>query len=208
MRCVIEKIVFDDNRHEVTVTACGEEYIITEKDFFTLGSAEDGEVEIEKLAFAEQKLKCIKKAENILSYSPSSVSALAKKLEKSFGGEVVEQVILLFIEKGFLNDSELSSRLASDIAAKRRWGKIRIAAYLREKGFIKEDITNAIDEIDESVFEENICFLARKRHDEGKVDLNDKKSISKLFAFLYRLGYSWEDSQKAITSIKEPPDEN
>ena len=197
----VENIIVCEDKNEVILQANGESYTVTNSDFVSLGVG--GCVDLEKLTFAAEKLSCIKKAENYLSYNDLSKRKLREKLKKHFGDEVIEAVISLLEDKGYINDQSLSERLAVNLAEKRRFGKARIKAFLYEKGFSTEDIKSALDSVDEEKLTENLEYFIRT---EGrKYNLSDRKSKAKFINYLYRLGYSWDEIKHALNEYS--PDE-
>jgi len=194
----VESVIVHDDRHEITVSCGGEDYLITESDFLSLGISESGEVDCEKLSFAAEKLSCIKKAQSYLSNGDLSVRKLTEKLKAKFVEEIISPVITLFIDKGYLDDARLAEQWTDELAEKRRWGKIRIKNYLYEKGFAREDITAALENADEAMFAENLVFLIKREAGSSKYDISDKKSTAKLCNFLFRTGYSWDEIRPAL----------
>lgn len=203
MLLAIEGVTVHEGSHELTVSCGGEEYLMTEADFLSMGISESGEADTEKLRFASEKLSCIKKAETYLSYSDFSEKKLKEKLNGKFEEEIISAVINLLSEKGYIDDSSLAGRWADELVKTRYWGRIRIKNYLYEKGFRREDIENALGCVNEEALEENLSFLIGRESSGGKYDLSDGKSKVKLSNYLYRMGYSWDEIKQTLTRYEK-----
>jgi len=200
MELPVTSVVSDGERHEITVE-CGSLYTITEADFLSLGIAQSGVADVEKLAFCAGKLVCIKKAADYLSYGDLSERRLREKLKAKFSPEVISAVIALFAEKGYIDDSSLAVRFASELARTRLWGQKRIAQYLYTKGYKKADIDAACKSLDDAQMEENLRELIEKT--APKADLSTPKSVSAYAAKLYRLGWDWDDIKRLLAEYSE-----
>lgn len=196
----VTSVAADTVRHELTVE-CGASYTITEADFLALKIAETGEADIEKLVFCADKLMCIKKAEDYLSYGDLSERKLREKLKGKFGENVIDAVVSLLVSKGYLNDGELAARFAYELARTRLWGRKRIAQYLFTKGFRREDIANACESLDSDSLAENLRELIEKT--APKADLSTPKAVSAYGAKLYRLGWDWDEIKPALAEYSK-----
>ena len=70
-------------------------------------------------------------------------------MEKDYEHQEVEEIIEWCIEQGYLNDAEWAERKAAQKAAK-GWERYKISAYLRHYGISREDITNALDALEDT----------------------------------------------------------
>lgn len=197
----VTSVIDDKASHEITVF-CGGEYRVTEADFLSLGIAESGECDTEKLEFCSQKLCCIKKSESYLSYGDHSEKKLREKLRNKFAPEVIDEVMMLLVRKGYVDDASLAERYVSELMRTRLWGKKRIAQYLMTKGFSRNDIENALESADDEAYHDNLITLIEKNI--SKYDLSDRNSVSKFMNSLYRSGYDWDEIRSAVSDyIKE-----
>ncbi len=197
----VTSVIADKASHEISVV-CGGEYRITEADFLSLGIAGSGECDTEKLEFCAQKLTCIKKAESYLSYGDHSEKKMREKLKGKFPDEVIDTVIKLLVKRGYIDDTSLAARYASELARTRLWGKKRIAQYLFAKGFRRDDIENAVESMDDETYRGNLMALIDKSI--SKYDTDDRASVAKFMNTLYRNGYGWDEIRSALSDyIKE-----
>lgn len=196
----VTSVAADRAKHEITVE-CGGTFTVTESDFLALGIAETGKADPEKLAFCADKLACIKKSENYLSYGDLSERKLREKLKDKFPAEVIDAVIKLLVSKGYINDSDLAERYAAELARTRLLGKKRISQYLYEKGFKREDISNACESLDDEQMNNYLRELVEKT--APKADLSTPKTVSAYAAKLYRLGWEWDDIKSALAEYSK-----
>lgn len=196
----VTSVTADKASHEITVV-CGGEYRITEADFLSLGIAETGEADTDRLSFCDSKLRCIKKSESYLSYGDHSEKKMREKLKGKFEEDVIDEVMKLLVKRGYIDDASLAERYASELARTRLWGRKRIAQYLFTKGFCRSDIENACGSVDDETYHENLLALIEKS--VSKYDLSDRTSVSKFMNTLYRNGYGWDEIKSALSDYVE-----
>lgn len=197
---LVKDIVRDENKGEAFVELESDTYHITMSDLLTSSIAVGDELDEEKLeflGFADSKLSCIKKAFVFLSYGDMSERKLRTKLGKSFETNVVSTVIELMIAKRYIDDEALSIRMAENYQRSKLYGKAKIRSELFMKGFSAENISNALSELDESVYEESIFTLLEKKCADKAV-LADFGAKKKLSAYLFRLGFSYDEIVNAM----------
>lgn len=197
---LVKDIVRDENKGEAFVEVESDTYHITMSDLLKSSIAVGDELDGEKLGFlgfADSKLSGIKKAFVFLSYGDMSERKLRTKLEKSFEPDVVSAVVELMIAKRYIDDEALSIRMAEAYQRSKLYGKAKIRSELFMKGFSAENISNALSELDESVYEESILTLLEKKCADKAVlaDFNAKKKLS---AYLFRLGFSYDEIVNAM----------
>lgn len=200
MQLPVTSVSADQTRHEITVE-CGGTFVITEADFLALDIGRTAAADPERLAFFADKLACIKKSENYLAFGDLSERKLRDKLKDKFSVSVIDAVVGLLTEKGYLDDSRLAERFASELARSRLWGTKRIAQYLYSKGFKREDISNACDSLDGAFMSENLRELIEKT--APKADLSTPKAVSAYGAKLYRLGWDWDEIKSALSEYSK-----
>ena len=111
----VTRIYKDENSNEVTVVCNGESYRITVFDFEALKLEEGAEIDeetLDHLTSSVERLSCIKKAFDFLSYGDLSEKQLRDKLCRKFSKELSADVASLFVERGYVNDNELAKRYA------------------------------------------------------------------------------------------------
>lgn len=134
--------------------------------------------------------KTLGTALNILAYAPCTLKTLCDKLKrKGYSAEDIKDCAEYLYKKGYINEKELLFRTVQT-RAKKGYGKRRILAYLREKGFmphvIEENFDAACGDID-------FVMYCRERIRQTRSADPDK-----LLASLGRYGYEYTEIKKAI----------
>ncbi|MBO5870482.1 MAG: RecX family transcriptional regulator [Clostridia bacterium] len=190
----IEAILRDNNSNEAVVIVGGNSYRITVHDLDTIGLEEGSlvdEKEIELLNEAVERLLCIKKAFDFLSYGDLSEKQLRDKLCRKFPRELSSDVARLFVERGYVNDARLAERYAETFYEFKNMGLQRIRNELFRRGISKDDIENAIAKYESEDQYERIEVFIRKKYDISK--MNDIKYRQKVYSGALRAGFSGAD---------------
>jgi len=191
---------------EAIVTANGEEYRITIADL-EASAIQDGDV-VEEIGLiflteASEKLACIKKAFVYLSYRALPTRKLEQKLKQAgFSETAIEKSIPLLIKKGYLNDDELCFEYACALRDSKLFGASRLRKELYAKGFKRETIETALDAVyaDYDIETAVVSAINKKFSD---FDKEDRLQRAKVVAYLYRLGYSYDDINNAISAFEK-----
>ena len=142
-----------------------------------------------------KQCKAIKKGSDLLSYSASSERRLAERLKsKGVDRESAEFAASRLKKMGTINEAHDVERAVNGYI-KKLWGKKRIYKELCAKGYGREYITSALDEIDDDVFEQNCVILLKKKY---KILPSDPAEQKKIIASLVRYGYSFSEIKKAM----------
>ncbi len=186
---------------EALVETTSDKYLITMADFKRSGLCEGAEVDEdtrELLEAAGEKLGCIKKAFVYLSYRGLSVRAMRTKLKKAqFEEAAIDAAIELLVDRGYLNDEQLCLDTAKALASAKGFGPSRLRTELYGKGFEREDIDNALAELEFDGYE-TLHEMIRKKfpnYMEGNTDTRRK-----IVAYLSRLGYGYDMINNALES--------
>lgn len=103
----------DESAHEGELLVDGARYRVTEADYRSLGFAEGDfldESALEAVCTAAERLRCIRKAMDCLSYGDMSGKKLLGKLTGRFDRELASSVVELLRARGYLDDAALSAR--------------------------------------------------------------------------------------------------
>ena len=178
-------------------------FTVSAEMFFELGFSVNfsGEKELsrekyEEITLLAERHSAVKRGLSILSFGDNTKKGLAAKLRtKGFSREAAEYACEYLAESGYINEAESAKLLARDMAEKKLYGARRIAAALFEKGFSREAISAAEDEVD--VDFAAICAkrIAKMGGRELFVSPETKK---KAVAALLRYGFSYEDIKEAL----------
>ena len=154
-------------------------------------------MELDDEAFEELKRSSSKalerqKALEMLSRRPYSRKELTDKLiRRGTDEQSAEDCVSWLAERGFLDDGEYAGAVARHYAAK-GYGAGRVKSELRRRGIEREQADQTLAELGDNT-ERLDAFLARRL-----ADPNDRDSVRKVSAALFRRGYSWEEIRAAL----------
>jgi regulatory protein len=130
-----------------------------------------------------------------LGYSARSRSEMQKRLEKDeFAPEIIAAVLAELEARNWVNDAQFARDWVEDRAERKKYGKGRLAAELRRKGVDKDEVTAALDTV------EDADELARARSAAASrwkliEDETDREALQsekrRVAAFLQRRGFGW-----------------
>ena len=153
------------------------------------------EVTFDKLEENSRRCKAMKKGSDLLSYSASSERRLAQRLKsKGIDKESAEFAASKLKAMGVINE-ELDVERAVNTCLKKLWGKKRIYRELCAKGYEREYISSALDEVDDDVLAQNCKTLFKKKYKSLPTDPAEQK---KIVAALVRYGYSFSQIKYAM----------
>ncbi len=203
---LISSIVLKSDKHEAQVVANGESYLITEADFESLALCEGvfDDAVLDKLDECATRLACIKKAFSVLALGDMSEKRLAKKLGEKFEKDVALEVAALMKARGYIDEYSSAMRYASKSAEVKLWGPARIKNELLLRGYERDAVNNAVLALDEQLVFENAVFLVKKKM--SHYDIDDRKNKAKLYAYLQRMGYSFDVINSAVKEISKSGD--
>ncbi len=186
----IESIRRNDDSKEAVVICSGEYFKITVHDLDNFNIEEDDIVDedvFSSLSDASERLSCIKKAFDFLSYGDLSEKQLRDKLMRKFNKTLADDVSALFAERGYVNDLRLAERYAETFYEFKNMGLRRIRVELMRRGISKQNIDIALSKYEE---EDQLCRVeefVRKKYDVSRLD--DLNYRRKVYAGAVRAGF-------------------
>lgn len=188
---------------EAVVEVLNNKYKITIADL-EAGKIIEGDTatedDIEFLTAADEKLRCIKKAFNYLSYKAYSKRSLALKLKRAaFSDRAVEKVIGLLETKGYLNDAALCKEYAENLQKYKGYGALRIKKELYAKGFDRDCIDETVEALPKCA-EALITEQLRKKFPH--LNSSDRQARAKAVAYLSSRGYEYDEISNAISMLE------
>ena len=161
------------------------------------------EIQIKEKAFDDPELsRAFRTACNVLGYADRTEGYLREKLNgKKYDPEIVERVISMMKEKGFLNEERMLLRQVEYMSRVKLWGKRRILYEIPQKGYTKETLASfdiGCEELSSIDYVENCVKLIGKKKEEDP---------GKLFAFLTQYGYSGDEIRRAMKIARERKEE-
>ena len=163
-------------------------------------------MELDEDAFAALKRSSSRglerqKALELLSRRPHSRRELKDKLlRRGVSEEDAEDCVQWLSDRGFLDDEEYAGAVARHYAAK-GYGAGRLRSELQRRGIDRELAADTLSDLPDNAGKID-AFLARKL-----TDVNDRETVRKVSAALFRRGFSWEEIRAALrrfdSSIEE-----
>ena len=199
----IDSILRDDNSNEVVILCGRERFRITVFDFENLGFSEGdtiSEEEFSSLNDAVERLACIKKAFDYLSYGDLSEKQLKDKLCRKYPKELSAEVAELFVERGYVDDLRLAKRYVETFYEFKNMGLNRIRNELYRRGISKEYIDEAVSEYENEDQYDRIKQFICKKYDIYK--MNDIKYRQKVYAGALRAGFNGSDIGDVIRKFE------
>ena len=142
----------------------------------------------------------IRKGSDLLAYSSSSRKRLIDRLKnKGIDRETAESAASHLAKIGAINE-DLNAEHEVSSCLRKLWGKKRIYQELLAKGYEKEHIANAIEDISKDQMIENCVALFRKKHKMLPDDPNVRK---KIVGSLVRYGYTFDEIKRAFEIISK-----
>ena len=126
---------------------------------------------------------------------------LREKLEKKeYLPEVINETLEYMTEAGYINDADYAARYVQDALNLKRHGKRRIRQDLRQKGIDIEVIDEVLGETESDSSPALRALIEQK---SAGLDLGDRKHRARVFNFLVRRGYDFDEINTAIREFTE-----
>ena len=152
----------------------------------------------DSLLEASQVCQCYLKALNILSFGDNNMFALKVKLmRRGFSSDTAEKTVAMVTEKGYVREENVAAAEVKKCISK-LWGRTRILAQLRAKGFDSDSIDRAMLLVENTDFAENCYLLADKKFGFLPDEPNERK---KMAASLARYGYGPDEIKFAFKKM-------
>ena len=166
----------------------------------SLKYGEADEKTYDTLLYASQIHTAVKQGLSILSYGICSENALIRKLiSRGNSRDIAEIATEELKQNGYIDQDEDAAREAERGAIK-LWGKLRITASLREKGYSDDSIRYALTYLRASGVDyiENCAVLIRRRWRKIPSDPIERK---KMVAAVMRYGYTTDEIRAACRRL-------
>ena len=147
---------------------------------------------------SESNQTALSKALELLSKRSYSKAILKEKLLlRDFEENETSQAIKKLESLGFIDDKKFAENLVREYSEFKRYGRQRIKLKLREKKIPEEIASEALENIELEIEENNLKELVKKNLNKNK-NLSREKRYTRTLGFLLRRGFSYELSKKAL----------
>lgn len=156
--------------------------------------------QFDELECAGEFCAALNKGAELLSYGANSRRALELKLRRyGYDSELCSRVGEELCRRGLIREASDASSIVR-VCLRSGYGKSRIIAKLRQKGYGDEAVREALDGVDESVYTENCAALIKKKFGYIPSDADGRR---KMAASLARYGYSFSQIKAAMLAVKD-----
>lgn len=160
------------------------------------------EESLKKILVDEEYSKAKNQALRMVARYSYSKNQIRKKLkDKEYLDETIDKVIGFLEGYRFIDDEELARKMASDKIRINKYGRRRVANYLKNKGLEEEHIKNALEETcdDDTEFENALACGYKKLKSIKKKERNE--IYKKISYYLSYRGYSYSIIKKVLDKI-------
>ncbi|AEI44260.1 regulatory protein RecX [Paenibacillus mucilaginosus] len=156
----------------------------------------------------EEKNRAYLDAVRLLSSRLRSVHEIRSRLKlKGYGPELITGTVDRLRREGYLNDAEFAQMLTKQRIVSQKKGRHFIKQELQQKGIAKEEIQEAIAQVDEETEYEMARQLAEKRY-AGEMRKDPLKARRKIAGFLQRRGYPGSVVSRVLSGLPRHTDES
>lgn len=175
-------------------------YWVTQREYNQLPYAPGDDAdpaEIKKQIMLIQYPRGLKLAVSCLAKRACSKEEIRRALQRNYYDPEIVDLILYKLEKGgYLNDQDFCSRWIQ-YRSSAKYGANRIRQELRQKGVSEDDISTAMESIDEDEQLNAAVEIAVKKRQQAEKTADPYKTKAKIIQLLVRRGFSWSVAKKA-----------
>ncbi len=151
-----------------------------------------------KYSFLEAKAKL----EALCAYQERCSFELNNKmLEWGLDSEDREQLLAHLISHNFLNEERFAEAFCSGKVNIKKWGKIKIRQYLKQKRISDYSIKKGLSSINEDTYRKNIEKLASQKIKTLSNEKNAYNKKVKVFRFLSSKGYETDLIHEIVDAL-------
>lgn len=152
---------------------------------------------------ADQPLRARQKALRFLASKPRTEHEIRERLEQEgIAPNVQDDVLLWLRERGFVNDEAYAKAYVESRMQAGTLGSRRVANELRQKGIDRGVIEEALREDKRSRIDDSaVTSLAQRKWDQLHRETDARKRSKKVFDFLVRRGFSFDEAREAVREI-------
>lgn len=165
------------------------------------------EEDIRAIVRADELQQAYVQALRYLERKPRTSKEIAVRLtQKGFEAELIEQVIRRLEDERFVDDALYAEQWTKQRVYGHKKGRIWVKHELQQKGVSKEEIAQAIEQLEPERELESAIQAGLKKWRQTKGSVKERKQ--KTAAYLLRRGYPGELAYRAIRTIawQEPAD--
>ncbi|WP_426446969.1 RecX family transcriptional regulator [Paenibacillus sp. S-38] len=156
----------------------------------------------------EERSRAYLDAVRLLSSRLRSMHEIRSRLKlKGYGPELISGTVERLRREGYLNDAEFAQMLTRQRIVSQKKGRHFIKQELQQKGIAKEEIQEAIAQVDEETEYEMARQLAEKRY-ANEMRRDPVKARRKIAGFLQRRGYPGSVVSRVLSDLPRHTGDN
>jgi regulatory protein len=141
-----------------------------------------------------------------LAYAPRSRAEIEKRLAKAgIGPDRIAAVLAELEAQNWINDAQFAQDWIADRADRKRYGRTRLAAELRNRGVDREALQAALEGIDDEAELRRARAAAHPRWPAESLANAEtavlQKEKHRLATFLQRRGFSWRIIEQVLSEL-------
>ncbi len=143
-----------------------------------------------------------------LDHSARSSAEIERRLERGgYDADTTALVISELQRDGYLNDDKFANDWIQDRADRKRYGKIRLASELANRGIDRDTVNQAIGAVSEEDEVRRAMEIASSRSPENPLQPGNREERQvadrKLAQMLLRRGFNWEIVKQVLVRREE-----
>ena len=163
--------------------------------------------ELRKIIYASNFRRAYQYALYRLDFRDYSAKEMKTKLVAAYKNEALCEAVIKKLEgNNFINDERLSARLAEKYVMTKKFGLRRAKRELMLKGIGELMAEDAIAPYEERVGD-NLAELIDRKYSRFLTDRDDRKSVEKVKNSLVRLGYGFDEINRAVREYFDKSEE-
>lgn len=160
-------------------------------------SSEYTEEEFDEILCDSEYNMAKNRAFNILEYRAHTEKELFDKLCQKTDEDTATAVVEKMRDIGLVNDNALLKDKLENLLRVKKYGTVRVINELSLKGFDREEIKEAIEEMEYDEYSA-VCEIIEKRYSDELAE-GDIKARQRIVAALMRRGFCYDDIKSAIS---------
>ena len=172
-------------------------------DFGLRVGSELERAELVKIIYASNFRRAYQRALYLLDYRDYSEKELRGKLVDTYKNEALCAAVVDKLKgAGLVDDVRYAENLARKLVVSKRFGRRRALRELKQKGIDEFTAEDALAPYDET-FAENIAGLLGSKYSRFLGDPSDRRAAEKVKSSLVRLGYGFDEINRAVKEYFE-----
>ena len=163
-------------------------------DYGLSSKREISEERFEEIMEASEKRKAFERGLYLLDYRDYSYKELFEKLSVSYEEDICFYVTDRLAKLGMIDDRRYAENLARKLVEVKKYGPYRASQEMYRKGLDRELINEVLEKYSEDTVE-MLYELIMKKYSNC---LDDRDRLRKMKNALARLGYSFDDINRAV----------